>query len=369
MERRADYRGPVPPPLEDVEAHFVPMSRRRYRAFSHLDRRMAPSIRGNHRLTLRHLLERRDEIESSSRPVTYVFHTAFCGSTLLADSLDQDRVCLSYKEPLSLSQMCLAKPCSERPPAVTEIEWRELSRATVALLSKVFQSSETALIKPSNACNNSIPELLSATGEPARAILLYSNLTDFLCSILKSDARRHWARQGLEWTTPASPSHDLLATIDRRRLPDGPAAAYLWLWQIYAFLDACESPYRSSVRSLDCERFFSRPEETLSTASEFLRLPLTTARIRAITSGAGFRTYSKAGRGATPMAALLGRLQVAARLGEAFDAAKRRSILDRTAAEHRDEIKSALAWVRDVTRDRPVEGALPNPLGNGDAAF
>jgi hypothetical protein len=150
----------------------------------------------------------------------------------------------------------------------------------------------------------------------------------------------------------------VLAEIDRRSLGDGPAAAFVWLWQMYAFLDACESSFQSSVRSLDCERFFSRPEETLCAASEFLRLPVTASRIREITRGTGFRTYSKARPGGT----LLERLGLARRGAEPFDAARRRSILERTAAEHREEIESALAWVRGVTRERPIPSALPRAL-------
>lgn len=360
IERRPGYSGETPPPLEDIEAHFVPMSRRNYRASSHLDRRMVPSGRRSHRLTLRDLLDRREEIEASANRVTYLFHTAFCGSTLLASCLDHRGACLSYKEPLSLTQLCLAKPRAERPPAMKEDEWIELSRATVGLLSKVYLPTEVPLIKPSNGCNGSIAELLSAGRSGACAILLHSSLTDFLCSILKSGGRRRWARLALDWTWPTSPSHRILSRIETADLPDEAVAAYVWLWQMYAYLDACESPGRCSLRSLDCDMFFSRPEETLSAAASFLSLPLPNEEIPKITSGRAFRTYSKAGQ--TGLGTLLRRLGIPVLWREKFDARKRRMSLQRTAELHRREIESALAWAAAVTHDRPIPGTLPTPL-------
>lgn len=361
MARRPEYAAEPPPPLEEIEAHFVPMSRRSYRASSHLDRRMVASGRATRRLTLRELLDRREEIESSANRVAYVFHTAFCGSTLLASCLDHRGVCLSYKEPLSLTQLCLAKPCSERTPAMSEEEWVGLSRSTVALLSKVFHPSELALIKPSNACNGAIPALLSAARGEARAILLYSNLTDFLCSILKSDGRRRWARLGLDWTWQATPSHRILSKVDKADLPDEAAAAYVWLWQMYAYLDALDSPDSYPVRLLDCDVFFSRPEETLAAVAGFLSLPMAGEEISRITRGRTFRTYSKSALNHGRLATLLRRLDLPV-LGEKFDAQKRRSLLDQTAERHRDEIERGLAWARTVTREHPLPETLPKAL-------
>lgn len=362
IERRSGYDGETPPPLEDIEARFVPMSRRNYQASSHLDRRLVPSGRSSHRLSLRELLDRSDEIEGSARRVVYLFHTAFCGSTLLASCLDHPGACLSYKEPLSLSQVCLAKPCAKRPPAMTEDEWSQLTRSTVALLSKVFHPSEVALVKPANPCIGAIPELLLAARDRPRAILLYSNLTDFLCSILKSEGRRRWARQALAWSWPATPSHRILAKIDIESLPDEAAAAYVWLWQMYAYLDACESPDGGAVRMLDCDVFLSRPEETLTAAVEFLALPLPAEEIPEITSSETFRTYSKPALGDTWLGALTRRLGFSRRKEESFDAQRRRSLLRETAERHQEEIERGLGWAETVTRERPVPATLPNPL-------
>lgn len=361
IERRSGYDGESPPPIEAIETHFVPMSRRKYRESSHLDRRMVTSIRRAHRVPLRELLDRREEIESAANRVTYLFHTAFCGSTLLASCLDYRGACLAYKEPLSLTQTCLAKPCAERPAALSDDEWVELSRATVGLLSKGFHPSEVALIKPSNACNGAIPELLSTGRVGARAILLYSGLIDFLCSILKSEGRRRWAQLGLQWTWQATPSHRFLSRIDTSSLPDEIAAAYVWLWQLYAYLDACESPKGGSIRTLDCDVFFSRPEATLAAAVDFLSLPLPAAAVPRIASGKLFRTYSKAGVGDTRLGALLRRLGLPRRR-ETFDPEKRRSLLGRTAERYRDEIEQAVAWAENVTSERRIPGTLPSSL-------
>jgi hypothetical protein len=314
-------------------------------------------------LSLRELIDRGEEIEGSASRIAYLFHTAFCGSTLLASCLDRPGACLSYKEPLSLAQLSLAKPCTERPRAMTDAEWSRLSRSTVGLLSKVFQPSEVALVKPANPCVGTIPELLSASRTPARAILLYSNLTDFLCSILKSDGRRRWARVGLDWTWQATPSHRFLPRIDKKDIPDEAAGAYVWLWQMYAYLDACES-MGCAVRSLDCDLFFARPADTLAAAADFLSLSLSVEEMSEITSGQAFRTYSKAGLEETGLGRLLRRLGLPLRTGEEFDARKRRSLLQETAARHQDEIERGLAWARSVTGERPIPATLPNPLLN-----
>jgi hypothetical protein len=325
---------------------------------------MAPHYRRGPRLSLRELVDRRAEIEAaaSAKRVVFLFHTAFCGSTLLANCLDQRGVCLAYKEPLSLTQVSLAKPAAERPPAMSESEWLELRRSTVALLSKVFDPSEVALVKTANSCLGVIPELLSATRAGGRAILLYSNLTDFLCSILKSEGRRRWARLALDWVWSATPSHRFLAGIDKSRLSDEAAAAYVWLWQMYAYLDVCESEQSCAVRLLDCDVFFSRPEETLAEAARFLSLALTAEGIARITSGKVFHTYSKSRLGETRFGTLLRRLGFSLLRAEPFDADQRRSLLQQTAERHAREIESALTWTRNITSGRPIPDPLPQPL-------
>ena len=99
------------------EVLFLRMNRDGYTRSSFLDKRTITVDGTVYGAPLANLLDRFHEARPAPRPINYIFHTAFCGSTLLSRCLDRSGVCLAYKEPFVLHQLCFVRRQDPRPDA------------------------------------------------------------------------------------------------------------------------------------------------------------------------------------------------------------------------------------------------------------
>lgn len=109
----------------------------------------------------------------------WLFHTSFCGSTLLARALHVPPHQVVLKEPLLLRRLGDARHAG----------WPldDLCELSVKLLSRPWSPGGGVLIKATHAALNIAPELLAPT-PGSRAVVLTSSLDDFLVSNLKKSA-------------------------------------------------------------------------------------------------------------------------------------------------------------------------------------
>src|SRR5688572_198329 len=120
----------------------------------------------------------------------YVFHHAFCCSTLLARSLGPPGTVFVYREPAALTELAIID-LSDRGFVRTE-GGDALFAALADLHCRVeCESSELPVIKACDAVNGIIEPLMAAR-PAARAVLLYSDLEPFVMSCLASQNRRTW---------------------------------------------------------------------------------------------------------------------------------------------------------------------------------
>lgn len=226
-------------------------------------------------------------------PVNYIFHTAFCGSTLLSRCLELPGTSFALKEPAPLHQLaCIRRDLDAGLPTPVPIDQplfdTSLSIAT-ALLARTWSPGEIALIKPSDTCNNLIRPILDAS-EHSRAILLYSRIDDFVVAMLKNDKRRAYVAGMLPRARV-----DLIGALDDVRTDDlSPAqtAAYVWLAQIRTYLNELKAnPERSAT--LDGALIFSRPADVVRAVAGQFRLNLADRTIRKIVEGPVFNADSK----------------------------------------------------------------------------
>src|SRR5277367_3209419 len=89
---------------------FVPMSRATYKASSFLDGRTQPTSTERFDVPAAALLLALAELPPTPNPVHYIFHAAFCWSTLLARYLELIPPCFVLKEPLFRTQMAVVRP-------------------------------------------------------------------------------------------------------------------------------------------------------------------------------------------------------------------------------------------------------------------
>src|SRR5206468_6981110 len=125
---------------------------------------------------------------NAARPPSphYIFHSAFCCSTLLARALDLPGTAMALKEPQILNTVTEAA----RAKALS----RETLQLIVRLLARPFGAGERVIIKPSNVVNLLATALLEIDAG-SNAIFLYAPLRRFLRSVAdKGLFGRVWAR-------------------------------------------------------------------------------------------------------------------------------------------------------------------------------
>jgi hypothetical protein len=116
-------------------------------------------------------------------PDRFIFHVAFCGSTLLATLLDSPGTSFAEREPQTLVELADALETQPRPLVESTLE---LVRA---LLRRSWRPGEQTICKPSNWANSLIPLL---TQEPAeiRPLFIATTKRDYLFALLRGGRER-----------------------------------------------------------------------------------------------------------------------------------------------------------------------------------
>lgn len=319
------------------EAVAVPMTRDAYARSSFLDHR-AQAAGPERRLQLDDLRARYEAEAPAPRPLRFVFHTAFCGSTLLCRALDRPGACLAYKEPLLLHQLSAFR--RHPAPETAALAGPDWLRLALALLERTYAPGEVALVKPSDSCVNLAPALMAAHPD-ARALVLYMPLEAFLLTMLKLPRRITYLRSLLPRARADLHARGLLTGVRPETLSDAHAAAYVWLGLMYPYHELL-SDDRLPVRSLDAALLFDRPLDVVDAAARFFDLPFSPGTLREVAAG------------------VLGRH--AKRPDEAFDRDAFAASKARLAHILAPEIEAGIAWAAAATQAAPLPPHLPRPL-------
>lgn len=264
---------------------FLPLDRDTLARSAFLDQRIAADLSAVRTAPIGEVLE---QAPAGAEPApAFIFHTAFCCSTLLARSLDRPGRTLVLREPATLLQLADLK----RGLVQTRYRLATLIPPTLGLLARPFEPSERVLIKPTNLVNNLIPELLAAC-PGARVLVLYDDLEAFLISVLK---RPRESERGI-----ASFLERLLRDAPAKALPaevlsvtDLPRrAALAWALQMHA-LGAWLDTWSGPVRLLDAPRLLDDPAGALAAAAGWLDLDLDPSSLREVAGGPVWTHHAK----------------------------------------------------------------------------
>lgn len=315
----------------------VPMTPRDYANASFHDESVTSAAGGDIVIDLDWLLGCvDDEPEPVDRPLHIVFHTAYCGSTLLARCLDAVG-CFTLREPALLLLYA-------RELASGNVEAPALGRLARVLLTRTWNPDHVVVAKPSNSCNIALGPILNLTPR-GRGLFLYNSPH---AAVLACIRRPEWTRlhartiiQRAEAAYGKLPAG--LAKVDVDALTDAQTAAYLWLVNVSLYLDLASGPLGSRVRSLESDLFLEHPLDALRGVCEHLGIGLPVERAREVIDGDLFRRHAK-------------------KASKDFSADRRAEELERVYRERRDEVDRALMWLQEITRERPVPDPLPRPL-------
>jgi hypothetical protein len=284
------------------------------------------------------------EIREQAGKMHFIFHTAFCCSTLLTRALDIPGVSMGLKEPSVLVTFARHFGTGRRTPG-------GLSGLgiTLDLLSRPLITGEAQIIKPANTVNHIIPTILHSRPD-AKALVLYSSLEAFLLAIARRGLDgREFARQLYSQCALAIPIENL--TPEQLFMQtDLQIAARAWLMQTTFIAKVAKRFGPDRVRILSSDTMLANKTGALTRVARFFDLPLGAAQIAAIAHGPVFKEHSK-------------------HPALAFDTAAHEAQHDEAGARHFDEVNAVRAWARTLAYRTGAPLALTETLMSDADSF
>lgn len=272
-------------------------------------------------------------------PARFIFHTAFCCSTLLARALDAPGVALSLKEPTITLDLCSARRAQER--FLRNDVFLSTFRTLTGLLARPHLSDEAVVIKPTNMATPLIEPALMSGGP---CLFLHGGLRDFLISLLKKgEGGRAWARK--QFNVYRLDGGGIAAIPPRQAVSftDLQVIALVWRWQQEQFAAALRNFPQARAASLDYRALLADPARALKAAARHLNLNHDEAQLDAVAAGEIFAVNSKFE-------------------GSAFDVGAREREEAATVERWREEIDLIEAWAAPISYGVDIGAGLPRPL-------
>lgn len=270
--------------------------------------------------------------EPPTGPVHFLFHSAYCCSTVLARAFDAPGVAMGLKEPVLLNDLVGWRARGGQPADVAAV-----LDAGLTLFARPFAPGEATVIKPSNVANGFASAMLTVR-PGSRALLLHAPLRVYLGSVARKGMwGRLWVREllvkqirdGTAW--PGMGAEEFIGQTDLQ------AAAIGWLAQ-HALFARLAGRFPARVRTLDSETLMADPVAAMTALALLFGIGLD---VPAVVAGPAFATHSKH--------------------GTAFDATARAA--EATAANvHADEIDKVAVWAEAVAATAGLSPTLPAPL-------
>lgn len=279
------------------------------------------------------ILRRSDCLPTASAPIHFLFHSAYCASTMLAQALDQPGVATSLSEPVLLNDMV-----GWRRRGADPREHGRVMDGALALLARGFQPNEAVVVKPSNIFNPLARGALMLRPR-ARAILLHAPLRPFLLSVARKGMWcRLWCRELLESYLADGYVGLGFEPRDYFRQSDLQVAAVGWLTQQQAFAALLDwAPER--IASLDSETLTKAPVAAVAAAMDHYAI--------------------RGDRVAIADHPALGRNS---KSGAPFAAGDRQRDLASAEAAYGEEIEQVVRWAEVVAERAGIPLALQQPL-------
>jgi len=255
--------------LPGRKLHCCHMTAGSYEQSPFLDHRIIRSDTGTKIYDIGKLLSLMPDI---TPPVThYVYHNAFCCSTLFSRCLNAARHTMILREPnvlMEVASFYRFRGTSLLPDLDPQVI-NDLFRLVSTLMSRRYPHYNDVIIKPSDACNNLMARLLNLNPHN-KCILMYSDLERFLVAILKLPQRKEWIKlRANELFTDEINNREKLPVFSRS-LDSPQVAAYVWVLHMKKMRGLIKEIGSGRVCSLNSEHFMSSQTETIAASLRFL---------------------------------------------------------------------------------------------------
>lgn len=270
-------------------------------------------------------------------PLHFIFHSAYCCSTLLARAFNQPGTAMGLKEPTILNDIVGWRRRGAEPQRIAAVLGDVMN-----LLAQPFTEGEAVIAKPSNVLNGLAMPILSMRPE-TRALLLHAPLQVYLASIAKKGMWGSlWVREHFRGALKDGIVQLGFQADDYLGQTDLQIAAAGWLAQHAVFEAVVKRFGPGRVRTLDSETLLARKGETLVALADLFRLDLSPEKIDAIANGPVFARHSKF---ATP-----------------FGTEQRDREYEALPASRREEIGKVAVWAEAVASHAGIPLKLGAPL-------
>lgn len=274
-------------------------------------------------------------------PLHFLFHSAFCSSTMVVRALDSPGLAMGLSEPAVLNDLVGFRRRGAEPRVVART-----ADAATRLLARSFGADEAVIVKPSNIVNP-LALLMMMLRPQAHAVFLYAPLETFLISVAhKGLDCRLWVRELLDSYLRDNALDLGFTPEDYFRQTDLQIAAVGWLAQFQLFQQLAGRLGAERLRFLNSADLHAHPERTLSAVAQHFGLSMTPAMAREIVAGPVFSQHSKTGRPYT-----------------ADDRAHNYAVVR---AAHADEIGKVVTWTHAVADRFDISLKPAFLLGSGD---
>ena len=260
------------------------------------------------------------DVRAAAGPLHFIFHTAFCCSTLLARALDIPGVSYGLKEPSVLVGLSHDFATGRRRPGTPAA-----LQLTLDLLSRPHVPGEVQIVKPSVVVNHAIAALFHMRPD-AKALVLYSDLDAFLRAIARRNLDgRAYGRLMYKNFSSAIPLDTGYTAEDIFLQTDLQIAAQAWLMQM-SFIDSVVRRFGPArVRTLHADSLLAEPAVAISKLGRFFDLAISESDAAAIVAGPVFREHAK-------------------HPATAFDAGTHQEQLKQVGVIHFEELNAVRAW-------------------------
>jgi hypothetical protein len=254
----------------------------------------------------------------------FIFHTAFCCSTLLV------RACAAARAAIGLNEPAILNNLAHRVAARGKAENSARLDLVLSLLGRSFEPGGAVIVKPTNFANALIDPILGIR-PGARAVLLHSDLRTMLYSVARRGALgRIWGRQLYDAYAGFSRLDFGFTAAESFLHTDLQIAGLGWLMEVHHLRQLARAhPDRTLM--LEAEDLLADPGTTLGTVYRFFGLGDGPERIASVVEGPIFSSHSKDPR---------------VRYNRNLREVERERVL----AMHGEEVRMVEAWIDAVAR-------------------
>lgn len=285
--------------------------------------------------------------ELRNRSPNFIFMTDYCCSTLLVNALRELNSAHIVSEPHTFASLANARRWVESVPDSGEalLRWRRSLQLALTLTARTYAPGVPVVVKEWPLVCNIFTDLLAGR-TASRALFLYSDLDQYLASMLKDSGRRRLIRHRVKTVFIEVDQHPYFTGIVRHELSDAQAGALQWLLQVYG-IERTSKDAKGGVKALNCAELLRHPAEALLAVANHLGVPATDEGVAFVVSNGAFTYYSKG----PPDSA------------RSYSADERSRQVQFALRRHAEEIREGLAWAEAILQKHPL--SLPEALRLG----